>query len=1141
MRKSLLAAAAAALIAPLAFADTWPLPRHDAQRTATSLGTVSIVSPTVGWRTYVGAPVTSAAGTFDPIDSTVFYSVTGGKAVARRITTQQTLWQSALVGITTIAGAADLDGDGKSEVVAFAPNEAIIFNGSTGAIAWRSSRTDFGYILSVRLADLNRDGKTDVLVDDCGSCAKVGKLVTGVYSFASGLSQPQTLWTVAAGGTKPGYHAGSDSIVNLDDSSTQVVLSYGDEVQVLRGSNGTTLSKLTIPNVGPYTFAHVPAMAAQLDGTGSRELLVIKPNSADNDLRGISAFRVDANSGASSLMWRATFADGGAVSTPADLASDLDGDGAEEVIFSGFTSGSWTTKILDGKTGTLRFELAGARLEGTANLDGLAGAEIVTAAADGLSAYAIRNGAITRIAGPLAGYRALSVSVPSLRTKGPLSARLATTPNGLVVGTLHGKAPYANLGGAGPFATVALATMGTSGWQLGSTYKPSVGYVSDAFIVDNATRPYVQLAAGTSFGALEVLDSTLHVTNAASTTQELVIGTLVGGTTSLPSPLVSKDSSGPFVVIPSPLAARSVVDARDASLVVSPKTRWEADLGPTSIIDFGGALGLQLVSIDAYDLVARRTTDGAESKRLSLGVGNVESSGFSLAPLRVSGRAEPLVAVDWATATTQVAQKGVDMSAGSVLWSGNPILYGGFFGSSIADLNGDGTDEWYSMSNGLTVRQASDGSAIKDTTLDTGYSAPIAGDFSGGGKLELLHQAGNEIQLMNADRSVAWKASYVEPSNGRFGTRASCAGGAAFVTPAVQSSWVRWYDGKTGAISGAKVAAGGVLFDSIEAATNAGKSTGELSDISSVADLGGKGPAVLFGSTDGYLYAVDACAKTLVWAIDLGAPVSSPVVANQDDDIADEILVSTSNGFVHVLDVPRCEGVASITLEGLTAQKLNAGATLSVKWPSTPSALKYDVGLVNSDNLPVWTPPFRESTTTTFTFNTDGLLANRVYRVVVRPVSQVGACAETFSREFSVNDDEPPAGKLAATYVGNELNVRVDASDNLALDHFTLGWRYGGEQATKPLKDQLLKGKTASESVAFAPDDPSKNVELVLQVFDSANLSKTVTLLVSLPEPPRGDGCDCATSSGQKPGIGEVMLAFAALFWVRKPRHGRAK
>ncbi len=1139
MRRTLLTFVSAVTTANLAHGDNWHMPRHDAQRTAAASGSVSLVKPTVGWRTYVGAPVTAASGAFDPSDSTVFYSVTGGRVVARRITTQQTLWQSALLGITTLAGAADLDGDGKSEVVAFAANEAVVLRGSTGAVAWRSYRADYGYIYQVRLADLNRDGKTDMLIDDCGFCAKVGKLVTGAYSFSAGLSQPQTLWSVAAGGTKAPYHAGSDSIVNLDDHSTQVVLSYGDEVQVLRGDSGTALSKLTIPNVGPYTFAHVPAIAAQLDGTGTRELLIVKPTSADDGQRAITAFRIDSTSGASSLMWRAVFADGGATSAPADLASDIDGDGADEVIFSGFTSGNWTTKILDGKTGAVRFELAGARFEGATNLDGVAGAEIVTAATDGLSAYAVRAGSLTRIAGPLAGYRAVSIADPSMRTRGPISGRLATTPNGLAIGLTHGKTPYANLFGASAFDRIAFATVSGTGWQLGSTYAPGVGHVSETFVVNSATRPYVQLATGTSFGALEVLDSTLHVTNAAATTKEVIVGTLVGGTTSLPSPLVSKDASGPLVVIPSPVATRAVVDAREASLVVAPKTRWEADLGLSSIIDFGGALGLQLVSVDAYDLVARRTIDGIETKRVALGIGGIGSSGFSLAPLRVAGRTEPLVGVDWESTTTTVVQKGVDLSAGSVLWSSNPISYGGFFGSSIADLNGDGTDEWYSMTNGLTVRQASNGTAIKDTTVDTGYSAPIAADFSGAGKPELLHQGGTEVQLMRGDRSIAWKAGYVEPSNGRFGTRVSCAtSGAAFVTPAVQSAWVRWYDGKTGAVTGSKVAAGGAWFDSIEAATTAGKTPGELSNISSVADLAGKGAAVLFGSTDGYLYAVDACAKTLTWAIDLGAPVGDPVVANQDDDVDNEVLVTTSNGFVHVLDVPRCEGVGSVSLNGPSAtQTVAAGVTVTITWPAAQGAIKYDVGLVNSDNLPVWNPPFREATSTTFTFNTDGLLANRPYRAVVRPISQAGACAETFSTEFSVTDDIPPTGALSASYGAAGLQVRIDASDNLALDHFTLGWRLPGEPALNALGDQLISGRTATTTVTFTPPDSGKSLELVLEVFDSAGLSTRVTLTASpkgTPPPPPGDGCDCSTGPSRSPGFAEMALLLLTMIWVKR-------
>jgi MYXO-CTERM domain-containing protein len=220
-----------------------------------------------------------------------------------------------------------------------------------------------------------------------------------------------------------------------------------------------------------------------------------------------------------------------------------------------------------------------------------------------------------------------------------------------------------------------------------------------------------------------------------------------------------------------------------------------------------------------------------------------------------------------------------------------------------------------------------------------------------------------------------------------------------------------------------------------------------------------------------------------------------------------------------------------------TTQKVAAGTTLTATWPAAQGAVTYQLGLVNSDALPVWNPAFREASATTLSFNTDGLLAHRRYRAVVRPVSAAGACAETFSDEFSVTDDLPPTGALSGAYGDKGLAIRIDASDNLALDHFTLGWRLPGEQALAPLGDQLLTGRTATATVTFTPPDTSKSIELVLEVFDSANLSTRVTLTASpkgTPPPPPGDGCDCSTGPSRTPGLAELALLLLTMVWVTR-------
>src|SRR5262249_21286043 len=153
-----------------------------------------------------------------------------------------------------------------------------------------------------------------------------------------------------------------------------------------------------------------------------------------------------------------------------------------------------------------------------------------------------------------------------------------------------------------------------------------------------------------------------------------------------------------------------------------------------------------------------------------------------------------------------------------------------------------------------------------------------------------------------------------EALNGMAGTRVECSGSPRFVTPAVQSPNLRAYDGSTGTMLADVVLAGGALFDSRDSAAKAGARTGWLRNASSVASLGNQGPAVIIGSTDGYLYIVEACSMSLKWAVWLGAPVGEPTVGDVDGDGYDEIMVAAADGYVYGLDHPGIFAPANLLL-----------------------------------------------------------------------------------------------------------------------------------------------------------------------------------------------------------------------------------
>jgi MYXO-CTERM domain-containing protein len=70
-------------------------------------------------------------------------------------------------------------------------------------------------------------------------------------------------------------------------------------------------------------------------------------------------------------------------------------------------------------------------------------------------------------------------------------------------------------------------------------------------------------------------------------------------------------------------------------------------------------------------------------------------------------------------------------------------------------------------------------------------------------------------------------------------------------------------------------------------------------------DVDGDGEEeVVFGSDDGYLYAVNSSDGQLAFKVDLGAPIANVIAANVDGDPALELVASTTDGNLIALDEP---------------------------------------------------------------------------------------------------------------------------------------------------------------------------------------------------------------------------------------------
>src|SRR6185295_8057587 len=102
------------------------------------------------------------------------------------------------------------------------------------------------------------------------------------------------------------------------------------------------------------------------------------------------------------------------------------------------------------------------------------------------------------------------------------------------------------------------------------------------------------------------------------------------------------------------------------------------------------------------------------------------------------------------------------------------------------------------------------------------------------------------------------------------------------------------------------------------------------------------------GSTDGYLYALDACSLGVRWSKFLGASVAEPVIGDTDGDGADEIMVGTADGFIAHLDIPKCASPKSVIFPGedpSVPRSLAPGELLEVSFDTVDGASGYEYAL----------------------------------------------------------------------------------------------------------------------------------------------------------------------------------------------------
>ncbi len=320
--------------------DLWPASRHDRAGTGASLGAGDLSTPVAASRMFLGGLVDPHGVDVADINGDgkeEVIMVSGGRVIAFR-PDGSVLWSTPVLGagVQLLRGAADLDGNGTTELVVLRiskPGGFWILRGATGSVAFAEEDWAGDPLIS---ADMILDGalQQDVTGDGLWELALVGSSPTvlvrvRVYSFATGIDTPLVIhhWDTDAS------MVGQTMIIGDVDGDTvlDLVLQNGYGTVEILPLDGEEIS---VAGSAPVDWLASILALRDLDGDGDDEIFSLRKAGTSKP----SSIRVlDWQDGGLVELW-SDFTDGGAdtqVIYPwTDPLADMDGDGDLDLVLS---------------------------------------------------------------------------------------------------------------------------------------------------------------------------------------------------------------------------------------------------------------------------------------------------------------------------------------------------------------------------------------------------------------------------------------------------------------------------------------------------------------------------------------------------------------------------------------------------------------------------------------------------------------------------------------------------------------------------------------------------------------------------------------------------------------------------------------
>jgi outer membrane protein assembly factor BamB len=1013
----------------------WPVARHDPGRTATaSASPASITKPTVYWRTYLGGSLTPTGHLAVDVNQDgkveVVYAA-GGKVIAK-LPDDTVVWESPAVEISSLVGIADVNGDKVLDVVAYSSRKAFVISGKTGAIEWEEAEGEMGTIGAVRMGDLDRDGLPDLYIEECGCCG-VNSGIPGVaYSFGKGFGVSTPLWTAPAHG---GCNGRAVTLGDFDgDGHLEVaVTDVAGVMWMLSGPDGKELAKSS-PLGSRKDIAYCDT--ANVDGRPGDELVCYQSDyQAAGGSAGHHVWAATYDAAATpkiTVLWERSVDNvaAGQVRWMGNSLVDLDQDGKLEVVVGEYDGTAWALKIYDAANGTELAALPAEVLRGIVDLDGDARPEILTSAASTghLLASKFNRYAATR----LAPFWTLSEGQTVLaRVDWAKVPRNSTTGQTLAIDLDGDKVLELVLYTAAKDQSPAVLTA----YKAGSNPPTAVAsyVVPDGItlltyqVFGKVSRPYDQLLLTRSDGYLVILDQAFVPTKGTSDTEFPVPGLRIGGYYSGAYgfgqvPIAPRlGAAGDSVVVRDSRGTLLRIDPQGASLVSPPKVVWELPgaASPTAVqgLDSGkpglvcSKSGLSAFSAEGKPLWSKSLPGGLY---------------YDALPGDADGDGAPDLFVEHLTAGSVGNFQVLSGKDGHSLWAAphsEPFKWGGM-PFAVSDYDGDGRADLFTVLNTLRVLRGADGTKLAENPQFLAYFLPVIADVDHDGIDDVTLTGGYYPARTYAHdlTSASWTGADDRPYP--YGARAECPSDrSVWVQASLQEPGLVRFITMNGTDAGSTASlflAEGALFADGDQAQAAKKHRGTVGNATIKPNLTGPGthPSALLGSTDGWLYALNACDGTLDWSYKLGFPVGESILGDTSGDGVDEIILTAADGYLYALQQQHLPAPAYVydtdPPAGITDQDVDETLTYQMlhgKWAAVPGADSYEVAVLTAGGSYVTQPNWQNVGQVTWvTVRGLPLQSGKRYVFAVRAVSSTkGSSTETASDGVLVTVGSRPA------------------------------------------------------------------------------------------------------------------------------------